>query len=78
MGRARAEAGGGGPGGIATAAPELRGAVNAVRLHADWRPILGLTPEDAGTLVERVLADVVIAAAVDAHNRDVAEAKRKT
>jgi hypothetical protein len=31
-------------------------AVNAVRLHADWRPLVGLTSDDEGTLV--------------AHNRD--------
>jgi hypothetical protein len=46
-------------------------AVNAVRLHADWRPLVGLTPADAGTLVERVLAVVVMEAAVVAHNRDM-------
>jgi hypothetical protein len=44
-------------------------------LHADWRPLVGLTPDDAGTLWERVLADVVIERAVEAHNRDVAQAK---
>lgn len=50
--------------------------MNAVRLNADWRPLTGLTPEDAGTLIERVLADRVIEAAVEAHNRDVEQAKR--
>jgi hypothetical protein len=45
-------------------------AVNAVRLHADWRPLVGLTSDDEGTLVERVLARVVIEQAVVAHNRD--------
>lgn len=45
-------------------------AVNAVRLHADWRPLLGLTRHDEGTLIERVLANVVIDAAVQAHNAD--------
>jgi len=59
------------------AAPETRAAVNAVRLRADWRPLVGLRPEDAGTLVERVLAETVIGAAVDAHNADVAQANKK-
>jgi hypothetical protein len=45
--------------------------VNAVRLHADWRPLAGLTPDDTGTLWERVLARVVVGAAVEAHNADV-------
>ncbi|WP_281412191.1 hypothetical protein [Miltoncostaea marina] len=37
----------------------------------DWRPLVGLTPDDAGSAVERVLAFAVTAAAVEAHNRDV-------
>jgi hypothetical protein len=45
-------------------------AVNAVRLHADWKPLVGLTRSDEGTLVERVLARVVIERAVELHNRD--------
>jgi hypothetical protein len=44
--------------------------VNAVMLRADWRPLAGLTPEDAGTLVERVLASSVIEASVRKHNAD--------
>jgi hypothetical protein len=48
-----------------------------VRLRADWRPLLGLTPDDAGTLIERVLARVVVGAAVEAHNRDVERANKK-
>jgi len=55
----------------------MREAVNAVRLRADWRPLLGLTPEDAGSLVERVLARTVIGLAVVAHNEDVERANRK-
>jgi hypothetical protein len=45
--------------------------VNAVLLRADWRPLVGLTSEDEGTLVERVLATAVIGASVDAHNRQM-------
>jgi len=37
---------------------------------------MGLTPDDAGTLVERVIARVVIGAAVEAHNADVERANR--
>jgi hypothetical protein len=64
---------GGGAGEIAEgdrAAPAIAEAVNAVRLNADWRPLVGLTTADEGTLVERVLARVVIEQAVAAHNRD--------
>jgi hypothetical protein len=50
-------------------------AVNAVRLHADWRPVVGLASSDAGCLVERVLANVVIEAAVAAHNRDIQQSR---
>lgn len=42
----------------------------------DWRPLAGLTEEDAGTFVERVIARVLIGAAVEAHNKDVEQAKR--
>lgn len=45
-----------------------------MRLRMDWRPLMGLTPDDAGTFVERVLAKVVVGAAVEAHNRDVKKA----
>ena len=55
----------------------MREAVNAVRLRADWRPLLGLVAEDAGTLIERILARCVIGLAVEAHNRDVEQANRK-
>jgi nitrogen fixation/metabolism regulation signal transduction histidine kinase len=37
---------------------------------------MGLTPEDAGTFVERVLATVVVGVAVEMHNRDVEAANR--
>ena len=40
----------------------------------DYRPLVGLTPEDAGGLVERVVATVVLEAAVEAHNSDVKRA----
>jgi hypothetical protein len=36
-----------------------------------WRAYVGLTERDRGTLVERVLAQVVLDEAVEAHNRDV-------
>lgn len=36
----------------------------------DWRPIMGLTDDLRGTLIERVLATEILSAAVDAHNRD--------
>lgn len=41
----------------------------------DWRPLVGLTDADQGSLVERVLSRVVLEAAVAAHNRDVDAAK---
>lgn len=44
--------------------------MNAVRMHMDYRPLVGLGPDDHGTLVERVIARVVMEAAVDAHNAD--------
>lgn len=50
--------------------------MNAVRLNMDWRAIAGLTPEDAGTFIERTLARTVLGAAVEAHNADVARASR--
>lgn len=43
----------------------------------DWRPVAGLTFEDAGSLIERVIASVVLGAAVEAHNKDVAKANRR-
>jgi hypothetical protein len=49
--------------------------VSAVRLRMDWRPLAGLTPSDEGSLAERVLARVVLEAAVNAHNRDVERSK---
>jgi hypothetical protein len=58
-------------------APEMREAVNAVRLRADWRPLVGLTAEDAGTMIERVLARCVIGLAVEAHNADVKQSNAK-
>lgn len=36
----------------------------------DWRPLAGLTPDDSGTFIEKVLAAVVLGAAVEAHNSD--------
>lgn len=44
----------------------------------DWRPVAGLTPEDAGTIFERVAARVVLGAAVEAHNKDVEQSKKKS
>lgn len=43
----------------------------------DWRPLAGLTQDDAGTFLERVLARAILGAAVEAHNSDVARANRK-
>lgn len=54
----------------------MREAVNAIQLHVDWRPFVGLTPDDAGTLIERVLAGVVLGAAVEAHNKNVERQNR--
>jgi hypothetical protein len=45
-----------------------------VLLHADWRPILGLTDSDQGSLIERVLALAVIGEAVEQHNKSIAKA----
>lgn len=42
----------------------------------DWRPLAGLTADDAGTYIERVLARVVLGAAVEAHNKDAERMKR--
>ena len=75
MGRARHADRGGGPGGIAAAAPELQDAVNAVLLQADWRPVFGLTDDLQGTLIERVLAVTVLSAAVEQHNKSIERAK---
>lgn len=36
----------------------------------DWRPLLGVRPADAGTLVERVIAYAVLDEAVRQHNAD--------
>jgi hypothetical protein len=49
--------------------------VNAVRLHADWRPPAGIGPDQAGGMVERVIAQEVIARAVELHNKDVERAR---
>lgn len=54
----------------------MREAVNAVRLRADWRPLLGLRPRDVGTFVDRLLSRAVIGLAVEAHNRDVQQANK--
>jgi hypothetical protein len=51
-------------------------AVSAVRLHMDWRPLVGLTSEDAGTLVERVLARVVLDRAIEETNRAIKRANK--
>lgn len=42
----------------------------------DWRPVVGLTPDDAGGLAERVLTTVVLERAVAAHNEDVKHADK--
>jgi hypothetical protein len=43
----------------------------------DWRPLVGLTPDDAGGLAERVLTRVVLERAVQAHNEDVRKSESK-
>lgn len=75
MGGPRDAQRGGGPGGIAAAAPELQDAVNAVLLQADWRPVMGLTDTDQGSLIERVLTVTVLEAAVAQHNKSIESAK---
>lgn len=42
----------------------------------DWRPLAGLTADDAGSLFERVIARTVLGAAVEAHNKDVEKTKK--
>lgn len=37
----------------------------------DFRPVVGLTEDDRGTVWERVLCGVILEAAVEAHNKDV-------
>jgi hypothetical protein len=43
----------------------------------DWRPLMGLTPDDAGTFWERVLALTVVGEAVQQHNADVDKSKAR-
>lgn len=45
-------------------------ALSACRLGIDWRPVLGITPQDAGGLIELVLARVLTTAAVELHNEE--------
>ncbi len=67
-------------GGIAASAPAIGDAVLAVRLpHGmDWRPLVGLTEADRGTLVELVLARTVLDLAHESHEADVRAANRGT
>jgi hypothetical protein len=51
--------------------------VNAVRLNMDWRPLAGLAEADRGSFIERVIAKVILGAAVEAHNEDVRKANKK-
>lgn len=44
-------------------------------LQADWRPVMGLTDTDQGSLIERVLTVAVLAAAVEQHNKSIEKAK---
>lgn len=48
-----------------------------MRLRMDWRPLAGLTADDEGSMVERILARAVLEEAVKQHNADVARANRK-
>lgn len=48
--------------------------VNAVLLRADWRPLVGLGPEDAGTWIERMIASAVIEQSVIVNNAQVKKA----
>lgn len=42
----------------------------------DWRPLVGLTSDDEGTVAERVLANIVLERAVTLHNEDVRRASK--
>lgn len=64
-----------GPGGIAEQAGEIREAVTAARLRIDYRPLVGLTQADEGTLVERVIARVLTEQTLLAHNRAIKAAE---
>lgn len=58
---------GGAGGGITAASPQVvEEAALAVLVGMDWRPFLGVRPEDAGTPIERALARVVLERVVDA------------
>lgn len=48
-------------------------AVQAARLGMDWRPVLGLTPADAGTLLEVAIARVVVGNHIGERNAEIAE-----
>lgn len=52
----------------------MHDAVQAARLHMDWRPYVGLTEAHRGTLVERVIARVVLDEVIEQHNADVKNA----
>jgi hypothetical protein len=64
------------PGGTVAADPAFIDAVNAVRLHTDWRPLCGLGPEHVGTRIERMIAKTVLDKAVELHNEDVRKAEK--
>ena len=75
----RAARGGAAGGGIAESsayAGVVGEAVSAVRLQMDWRPLVGLTSADEGSVVERVLARVVLDRAIDETNRAIKKANR--
>jgi hypothetical protein len=47
-------------------------------MRLDWRPLVGLTSRDQGTLVERVIARVVLDEVIDLHNAEVRNAQLGT
>ena len=51
-------------------------AVNAVRMGVDWRPVVGLTRRHEGSVIERVLAWVVVDRAVEENNKEIEKANR--
>jgi hypothetical protein len=42
----------------------------------DFRPIVGLTEADRGTVWERVLVGTILGAAIEQHNRDMERIKK--
>jgi hypothetical protein len=45
-------------------------------MRMDWRPFVGLRPEDAGTVVERVIARAVLANVIELQEQAMREAEK--